>query len=218
LNNRTTDLWTNYRPAAGWLPRLLASGGPEPRDARRQQAQAQALPAATSGLPDDTRHTTQALPAASCLAAGRQHHDRPRPRRTTSQLKLKFMGGLFHTPTPTHQTTRYPVCPPTKRQTPKRKEQRKRKWRKSKTKAFFEHLPHHHLGRPNPPRPPLAHLAPTSRFWMRHRSALPLHTLDIRLKPRISPPYPATSPLFSSPYPPPFCTSTGQRGTADWAS
>jgi hypothetical protein len=32
---------------------------------------------------------------------------------------------------------------------------------------------------------------------------LPLHNLDIRLKPHIPSPYPATSPLFSSPYPPP---------------
>jgi hypothetical protein len=41
--------------------------------------------------------------------------------------------------------------------------------RKSKTKrpnacAPSEHLPHHRIGRPNPP--PLAHSAPTRRFWM----------------------------------------------------
>ena len=80
-------------------------------------------------------------------------------------------GGLFH-------TLNQPISP-TKRPNAKRK---------SKTKAFFglpgadlitsEHLPHHHLGRPNPP--PLARLAPTRRFWVHQRRTLPLHTPDIR--------------------------------------
>jgi hypothetical protein len=59
---------------------------------------------------------------------------------------------------------------------------------------------------------PLARPAPTGRFGVRKRGAVPLYIPDIRLEPHISPPYPATSPLFSSLYPPPFCTA-GQRET-----
>jgi hypothetical protein len=91
-------------------------------------------------------------------------------------------------------------------QTPKRKEE-------VENKSIFrpfgahltpsEHLPHHDLGRPNPPT--LAYSAPSTGS-LRPQAAsgcaigVPCRstaTLDIHLKPRIPPPYPATlAPVF----------------------
>jgi hypothetical protein len=124
---------------------------------------------------------------------------------TTSQLK--FLGGHIRGPGRPISHTKPPGIT---HQTPKRKEEVE-----NKTKALFDlfeltspppstcPMPHHRLGRPNPP--PLAHPAPTRRFWMRQRSkekGVPCRStpstsaLNHTSHPHIR--YPATLPLFSS--------------------
>jgi hypothetical protein len=122
------------------------------------------VPGSGSGAPaenPDERRTTNGVRGRMGLAwgwqltAGMWHgHDISTEVFGRAYLEVRASGGLFY-------ALNHPVSP-TKRPNAKRK---------SKTKAFFglpadlitsEHLPHHHLGRPNPP--PLARLAPTRRF------------------------------------------------------
>jgi hypothetical protein len=149
------------------------------------------------------------MPHVACFLGP---HERRGPRHSARHLNWSFWEGIFRGSGGLFHALNHPVSP-TKRPNAKRK---------SKTKAFSglpelissppSTCPTTTLVEPTRPLSPLARLTPTRRLWVHQRSALPLHTPDIRLEPHMTPPYPATSPLFSSLYPPPFCT-TGQRGT-----